>query len=74
MSIFVLECVKQLFHGSTAMFPRSAVLTKEQKTVVKHALFQLQKEYYNKLGEIPPKERKLINDIITNLHLRDENY
>lgn len=56
------------------MFPRSAVLTKEQKTVVKHALFQLQKEYYNKLGEIPPKERKLINEIITNLHLRDENY
>jgi hypothetical protein len=56
------------------MFPRSAVLTKEQKVVVRHALFQLQKEYHSKLGEIPPKEKALINEIITNLHLRDEGY
>ncbi|UNH61157.1 hypothetical protein SSZBM1_40 [Synechococcus phage S-SZBM1] len=49
---------------------RSAILTKEQKEVIKHALFLLQKDYYLKCGELPPSKRKLIDEIATALNLR----
>jgi|TARA_Y100000114_G_scaffold47113_1_gene42992 hypothetical protein len=54
------------------MFPKSAILTPEQKKLVRHALFALQKEYYQKLGEIPPAKLILLDEIATALHLRDE--
>ena len=54
------------------MFPKSAILTPEQKKLVRHALFSLQKEYYTKLGEIPPDKLILLDEIATALHLRDE--
>ena len=54
------------------MYPKSAILTPEQKKLVRHALFSLQKEYYTKLGEIPPDKLILLDEIATTLHLRDE--
>ena len=54
------------------MFPKSAILTSEQKKLVRHALFALQKEYYQKLGEIPADKLILLDEIATALHLRDE--
>ena len=54
------------------MFPKSAILTTDQKKLVRHALFALQKEYYQKLGEIPPAKLILLDEIATALHLRDE--
>lgn len=53
---------------------KSAILTKEQKDLVKHALFLLQKDYYQKCGELPDKKRKLIDEIATTLHLRSDDY
>ena len=54
------------------MFPKSAILTPEQKKLVRRALFVLQKEYYQKLGEIPADKLILLDQIATALHLRDE--
>jgi len=53
---------------------RSAVLTKEQKELLKYALFLLQKDYYAKCGELPTNKRKLIDEIATALQLRSENH
>ena len=54
------------------MFAKDAILTPEQKKLIRHALFALQKEYYNKLGEIPPHKLQLLDEIATALDLRDE--
>jgi hypothetical protein len=56
------------------MFLKSQVLNEEQKVLLKHALFSLQKEYYQKNGEVPPRTRKLIDEIATTLHLRHEDH
>lgn len=55
------------------MFLKSQVLNEEQKVLLKHALFSLQKEYYHKNGEVPPRTRKLIDEVATALHLRHED-
>lgn len=56
------------------MFLKSQVLNEEQKVLLKHALFSLQKEYYHKNGEVPPRTRKLIDEVATALHLRHEDH
>jgi hypothetical protein len=56
------------------MFLKSQMLTEEQKILLRHALFSLQKEYYHKLGEVPVEKRNLINEIATSLHLRHEDH
>ena len=56
------------------MFPKSAVLTKEQKALIRNALFVFQKDYYQKLGEIPESKLLLLDEIATVLHLRDHEY
>lgn len=56
------------------MFLKSQVLNEEQKVLLKHALFSLQKEYHTKYGEVPLSKRKLIDEIATALHLRHEDH
>lgn len=56
------------------MFLKSQQLTEEQKVLLKHALFSLQKEYHTKYGEVPLNKRKLIDEIATTLHLRHEDH
>jgi len=56
------------------MFLKTQQLTEEQKVLLKHALFSLQKEYHHKYGEIPLSKRKLIDEIATALHLRHEDH
>ena len=56
------------------MFLKTQQLTEEQKVLLKHALFSLQKEYYQKYGEVPTSKRKLIDEIATTLHLRHEDH
>lgn len=56
------------------MFLKSATLNKEQKVLLRHALFLYQKEYYRKIGTLPEHKRELIDEVATALHLRDENH
>ena len=56
------------------MFLKTATLNSEQKVLLRHALFLLQKDYYNKIGHLPDHKRNLIDEIATSLHLRDEHH
>lgn len=58
--------------AAMTMFLKSATLTPEQKVLLRHALFSLQKDYYRQYGELPIQKRKLIDEIASTLHLRDE--
>ena len=56
------------------MFLKSQTLSEEQKMLLRHALFSLQKEYHQKHGEVPVQKRKLIDEIASILHLRHEDH
>ena len=50
------------------MFLKSPLLNNEQKTLLRDALFSLQKEYHTKYGELPDDTRDLIDEVATTLH------
>ncbi len=52
------------------MLLQSAILTREEKNLVRRAIFLLQKDCYNRYGELPDQQRELIDDIAEKLHLR----
>lgn len=52
------------------MLLQSAILTREEKNLVRRAIFLLQKDCYNRYGELPDQQRDLIDDIAEKLHLR----
>jgi len=50
------------------------MLSNDQKMLLRSALFCLQKQYYNKHGELPDTTRDLIDEVATTLHLKHENH
>ena len=52
------------------MLLHSAILSREEKNMVRRAIFLLQKDCYNRYGELPDDHRELISDIADKLHLR----
>jgi hypothetical protein len=56
------------------MFLKSPLLNNDQKTLLRDALFSLQKEYHAKYGELPDNTRNLIDEVATTLHLKHEDH
>lgn len=54
------------------MFLKSPLLNNDQKTLLRDALFSLQKEYHTKYGKLPDNTRDLIDEVATALHLKHE--
>ena len=51
------------------MLNKSAILTPQEKAMLKHALFLYQKNVYEKQGELTTTQRDTLKGIIDNLHL-----
>lgn len=51
------------------MLNKSAILTPQEKAMLKHALFLYQKNVYEKQGELTTTQRDTLKSIIDNLHL-----
>jgi len=51
------------------MFPKSAILTAEEKFIVRQSLFLYQKNCYEKMGDIASSKRDLIKSIVEKLSL-----
>ena len=56
------------------MFLKSPLLNNEQKTLIRDALFCLQKQYHTRYGELPDDTRDLIDKVGTTLHLKHEDH
>ena len=56
------------------MFLKSPLLNNEQKTLLRDALFCLQKQYHTRYGELPDDTRDLIDEVATTLHLKHEDH
>jgi len=52
------------------MLLTSAILDREEKNLLRRALFVYQKDCYNRYGEMPEDQRLLISEIADKLHLR----
>jgi len=57
----------------TSIAVECLTLQQKHKQTLTKALFLLQKECYNKLGQLPDEQRELIDEIASALHLKHEN-
>ena len=51
------------------MFPKSAILTAEEKLLIRQSLFLYQKNCYVKIGDLSPTQREVMKNVIDKLHL-----
>lgn len=51
------------------MFPKSAILTAEEKFLIRQSLFLYQKNCYEKMGDLSPTQREVMKSIIDKLNL-----
>ena len=51
------------------MFNKSAILTPQEKSLLKHALFLYQKNAYEKHGHMTPVQHESLKSIVETLHL-----
>jgi len=49
---------------------KSALLNREEKNLVRRALFLYQKDCYNRYGDLTDEQHELIAEIADKLHLR----
>lgn len=61
---------KTTFIGSGTMFLHSAILTQEEKDLLKKAFFSYQKECFDRIGTLPNSDKSIINEIADKLHLK----
>lgn len=52
------------------MLLHSAILSREEKNLIRRALFVYQKDCYNRYGDLPDEHRIVISEIADKLHLR----
>jgi len=52
------------------MFLHSAILTQEEKDLLKKAFFSYQKECFDRIGTLPNSDKSIINEIADKLHLK----
>jgi len=51
------------------MFNKSAILSSNEKGMIKQALFLYQKNMYERNGELTPTQKDTIQTIVNTLHL-----
>lgn len=51
------------------MFPKSAILTAEEKFLIRQSLFLYQKNCYEKMGDLSATQREVMKSIIEKLSL-----
>ena len=51
------------------MFNKSAILSQQEKSILKHALFLYQKNAYEKHGHMTPVQNDTLKHIVDTLHL-----
>jgi len=58
------------YDGEVMYSLKSQLLARQEKDLLRKALFLYQKHLYEKVGELPEKQRDLISDIADKLNLK----